>query len=296
MTPPLTDASDAGRLTKHRFASVHGRGVFYREAGDPAEPTIILLPGLPSGSQMFRELIPALSDSFHVVAPDYIGFGHSDAPSNTEFEYTFDNLTRHVTGLIDVLGLTSYILYMQDYGGPIGCRIFTERPDAVKGLVVQNANSYVEGIGDPLRDALAPLWESRTDATEAPGREFLGPASTKYQWLVGARAEENINPDNWVLDQALLDRPGTQDYQVDLLEDYKSNVARYDDLHVAFREHQPKTLILWGKNDPIFVAAGAEAYKRDLPDAKLVWLDAGHFVLDENTAQVAREIKAFFAA
>ena len=303
MTMTREDAShstkhreDASHPTKHRYASVKGRRIFYREAGDPAAPTILLLPGLPSGSQMFRDLIPALSDRFHVVAPDYVGFGHSDAPPNTEFEYTFDNLTAHVTGLIDELGLTSYILYMQDYGGPVGSRIFVERPDAVKGLVVQNANAYVEGVGAPLKDALTPLWENRTAATEAAGREFLGKESTKHQWLVGAKDDENINPDHWVLDQAFLDRPGTQDYQVDLLADYKNNVARYDDLHVAFRKHQPPTLILWGKNDPIFIPPGAEAYKRDLPDAKLVWLDAGHFVLDENTPLVAREIKAFFPA
>nr|WP_294167206.1 alpha/beta hydrolase [uncultured Sphingomonas sp.] len=292
---PQTNGADADLATKYRYAAVHGRQVFYREAGDPSAPTIILLAGLPSGSQMYRDLISALSDRFHVIAPDYIGFGHSEAPSNQEFDYTFDNLTAHVTGLIDELGLTSYLLYMQDYGGPVGCRIFVQRPDAVAGLVVQNANAYVEGVGAPLKDALTPLWENRTAETEAPGREFLGAESTMQQWLVGARDEENINPDNWVLDQALLDRPGTQDYQVDLLADYKSNVARYDDLHVAFREHQPKTLILWGKNDPIFIPPGAEAYQRDLPDAKLVWLDAGHFVLDENTPQVAREIKAYFA-
>ncbi|QXQ06173.1 alpha/beta hydrolase [Sphingosinicellaceae bacterium] len=291
----LTDHPRESGLTKHRYASVHGRRVFYREAGDPSARTIILLPGLPSGSQMFRDLIPALTSRFHVIAPDYIGFGHSDAPRNTEFEYSFDNLTTHVTGLIDVLGLASYIIYMQDYGGPIGCRIFTQRPEAVAGLIFQNANSYLEGVGDPLTDTLTPLWTKRTAATEAPGREFLKLASTRYQWLVGAKDEENINPDNWVLDQALLDRPGTLDYQVDLLEDYKSNIARYDDLHLAFREHQPKTLIIWGKNDPIFIAPGAEAYKRDLPDARLVWLDAGHFVLDENTPQVAREIETFFA-
>jgi pimeloyl-ACP methyl ester carboxylesterase len=185
---------------------------------------------------------------------------------------------------------------MQDYGGPVGFRIFTARPDQVKGFVIQNANAYIEGVGDSPRQALMPLWEKRDATTEGPAREFVSLAGIKFQWLVGAKNEENINPDNWIFDQALLDRPGTQDYQVDLLENYKSNVALYDNWQAAFREHQPKTLIIWGKHDPFFIPPGAEAYMRDLPAAKLVWLDAGHFVLDENAETVAREIKATFAA
>jgi pimeloyl-ACP methyl ester carboxylesterase len=281
--------------TLHRTATVNGRKVFYREAGDPAAPTILLLHGLPTSSQMYRDLIPALADRFHLIAPDYIGFGHSDAPSNAEFSYTFDNLTAQVTGLIDHLGLTSYILYMQDYGGPVGFRIFTQRPSQVKGFIIQNANAYMEGVGDPPKQALLPLWENRNAETEKPAREFVGLEGTKFHWLVGAKNEENINPDNWVFDQALLDRPGTQDYQVDLLENYKTNVALYPTWQAGFRQYKPKTLIVWGKRDPFFTPAGAESYLKDLPDAKLVWLDSGHFVLDENAPQVAREIKAVFA-
>ncbi|WP_010188520.1 alpha/beta fold hydrolase [Sphingomonas sp. PAMC 26605] len=282
--------------TQHKYATVNGRKVFYREAGDPSAPTILLLHGLPTSSQMFRDLIVDLADRFHLIAPDYIGFGHSDAPSNTEFKYTFDNLTAHVTGLIDVLGLKSYILYMQDYGGPVGFRIFAERPSAVTGFVIQNANAYMEGFGEPPKEALGPLWEARTPETEKPARAFVSLESTMHHWLVGARDEANINPDNWVLDQALLDRPGVQDFQVDLLEDYKNNAAKYDAWHSAFRQGKPKTLIIWGKHDPFFIEAGARAFLTDLPDAKLVWLDAGHFVLDENHTQVADEIKAVFAA
>jgi pimeloyl-ACP methyl ester carboxylesterase len=279
----------------HRTATVNGLKVFFREAGDPTSPTILLLHGLPTSSQMFRDLIPALADRFHLVAPDYIGFGHSDAPSNTQFAYTFDNLAAHVGGLVDALSLKSYILYMQDYGGPIGFRLFTQNPDRVKGFIIQNANAYMEGVGDPPKQALLPLWEKRTPETEKPARDFVSLEGTKFHWLAGARDEAAINPDNWVLDQTLLDRPGTQDYQVDLLENYKTNVGLYPEWQAAFRKHKPRTLILWGKRDPFFTPQGAEGYLKDIPDAKLIWLDSGHFVLDENAPRVANEIKAVFA-
>ncbi|CCD96575.1 putative alpha/beta-Hydrolases superfamily [Bradyrhizobium sp. ORS 375] len=281
--------------TRHRTATVHGRSVFYREAGDPTAPTILLLHGLPTSSQMFRDLIPALADRFHLVAPDYIGFGHSDAPDRSAFTYTFDNLAAHVAGLVDVLGLDSYILYMQDYGGPVGFRLFTQRPERVTGFILQNTNAYMEGVGEAPKKVLLPLWESRTPQTEAPARELLSLEGTKFQWLVGARNPDAVNPDNWILDQALLDRPGTQDYQLDLLENYKTNVALYPQWQAAFRAHSPKTLIVWGQHDPFFTPPGARAYLNDLSDVKLVWLDAGHFVLDENTPKVAAEIKAVFA-
>ena len=244
---------------------------------------------------MFRELIPALADRFHLIAPDYLGFGHSDAPPRSAFDYTFDNLAGHVSGLVDVLGLDAYILYMQDYGGPIGFRVFSERPERVEGFVIQNTNAYLEGVGDAPKQALGPLWTKRTPESERPARDFISLEGTKFHWLVGARDPTAINPDNWVLDQAFLDRPGTQDYQVDLLENYKTNIALYPEWQAAFRKHRPQTLIVWGKNDPFFIQAGARAYLNDLPDAKLVWLDSGHFVLDENTPQVAAEIKAVFA-
>lgn len=281
--------------TFHRTATVNGRKIFYREAGDPTAPTILLLHGLPTSSQMFRELIPALADRFHLVAPDYIGFGHSDAPSRNEFHYTFDNLAAQVAGLIDTLGLKSYILYMQDYGGPVGFRLFTQHPERVKGFIIQNANAYLEGVGDAPKQVLLPLWEKRTPQSEKPARDFVSLEGTKFQWLVGAKNPEAINPDNWTLDQAFLDRPGTQDYQVDLLENYKTNLALYPQWQAAFRQHKPKTLIVWGKHDPFFIPPGARAYLTDLPEAKLVWLDSGHFVLDENNTQVAAEIKAAFA-
>lgn len=280
----------------YRHATVSGHKIFYREAGNPDAPTILLLHGFPSSSFMYRDLIPALADRFHVIAPDYIGFGQSDAPPANEFAYTFDSLTDHVTGLIDQLGLKSYVLYMQDYGGPVGFRILTQRPDAVTGLIVQNTNAYLDGVGDMPKAVFLPLWEKRTPETETAARGFLKPETTQFQYTVGAKNPEAISPDNWLYDQALLDRPGTDAYQLDLLENYKTNVGLYDTWHAAFREHLPKTLIVWGKHDPFFVPAGAEAFLRDLPQAKLVWLDAGHFVLDENAPQVAAEIKAMFAA
>jgi len=280
---------------RYRSATVHGRKVFYRQAGDPTAPAVVLLHGFPTSSHMFRDLIPALTDRFHVIAPDYIGFGQSDAPSHEEFDYTFDNLTRHVTGLIDQLKLKSYILYMQDFGGPVGFRIFAERPSDVAGFVIQNTNAYMEGVGDMPKQIFLPFWEKRDVKSEAAARQFLAPETTKFQYLVGAKNPEAISHDNWVIDQALLDRPGTDEYQLDLLEDYKTNVAAYDSWHQAFATHRPKTLIVWGKDDPFFIPAGAEAYKKDLPDAKLVWLEAGHFVLDENAPRVAQEIKTMFA-
>ena len=294
MSTTQNNKTGISNRTHYRYATVKGRKVFYREAGDPSAPTVLLLHGLPTSSQMFRDLMPLLADQFHLIAPDYIGFGHSDAPSNTEFKYTFDNLSAHIAGLVDVLGLKSYILYMQDYGGPVGFRLFANSPEKVKGFIIQNTNAYMEGVGEPPKQVLMPLWENRNPETEKPAREFVSFDGTKFHWLVGTKDEENINPDNWILDQALLDRPGIQDAMVDLLENYKTNVASYDAWQAAFRQYKPKTLIVWGKNDPFFIPAGAEAYKKDLPDAKLVWLDGGHFVLDEYANDVAREIKSFF--
>jgi pimeloyl-ACP methyl ester carboxylesterase len=280
---------------RYRTASIDGHTVFYREAGDAAAPAVLLLHGFPASSHMFRDLIPLLADRFHVIAPDYIGFGQSDSPSHTDFAYNFETLAASVKGLIDHLGLNSYVLYMQDFGGPVGFRIFAERPGQIAGFVIQNTNAYMEGVGDMPRQIFLPLWEKRDAASEAGARQFLEAGTTKFQYLVGARDPEAISPDNWTIDQALLDRPGVHLAQLDLLEDYKTNVAAYDAWHTAFRTYQPRTLIIWGQNDPFFIPAGAEAYLRDLPDARLVWLDAGHFVLDENAERVAAEIKAEFA-
>jgi pimeloyl-ACP methyl ester carboxylesterase len=282
--------------TTYRTADVLGRKLFYREAGNLNAPAIVLLHGFPTSSFMFRDLIPRLAEKFHVIAPDYIGFGQSEAPSAQDFAYSFDNLTAHVSGLIDRLGLKTYVLYMHDYGGPIGFRLFAARPEAVTGFVIQNTNAYLEGVGEMPKQVFLPLWEKRDATTEAAARGFLAPQTTEFQYMVGAKNPAAISPDNWTYDQALLDRPGTDAYQLDLLADYKTNVASYEAWHAAFRAHQPKTLVVWGKHDPFFIEDGAKAYLRDLPDAKLVWLDAGHFVLDENAEQVAAEIVSTFAS
>ncbi|WP_421839461.1 alpha/beta fold hydrolase [Novosphingobium sp.] len=279
----------------YNYTAVNGRRMFYREAGNPALPTIVLLHGFPTSSFMFRNLIPLLADRFHVIAPDYIGFGQSDAPSAREFDYTFDNLTTHVAGLIDQLGLTSYVLYMQDFGGPVGFRLFTDRPEAVRGFVIQNTNAYLEGVGEPAAKVFLPLWEERNAETEAGARMFLAAGTTQFQYLVGARNVAAISPDNWTHDQALLDRPGTDANMLNLLVDYQTNVVAYESWHAAFRAYAPQTLIVWGRNDPFFTPAGAEAFRQDLPEAELVWLDSGHFVLDENAPQVAGEIIRAFA-
>ncbi len=287
-------AAPAVAVVQYRTADVDGQKVFYREAGGPKAPVIVLLHGFPSSSHMYRDLIPRLADRFHVIAPDYIGFGYSAAPSPAEYRYTFDNLAKAVQGLLDQIGVRDAVYYMQDYGGPIGLRLATAHPERVKGLVVQNANAYIEGIGQPLADVFQPLWKDRNATTEAVARGFLKAETTQFQYTSGARKAAALNPDAWTHDQALLDRPGNDAIQLALFVDYQNNVGLYDAWHDYFRKHQPKMLIAWGKGDPLFVPAGAEAYKKDLPRARLVWLEGGHFALEENAAEVAALIKQNF--
>ena len=277
-----------------RTAMVGGHKVFYREAGNPKAPAIVLLHGFPSSSHMYRDLIPRLANRFRVVAPDYVGFGYSAAPPPSEYGYTFDNLAKSVQGLLDQIGVRDAIFYMQDYGGPIGLRLATAHPERVKGLVIQNANAYLEGVGKPVADVFLPLWKERNPSTEAAARGFLKPETTRFQYLHGARNAAALNPDAWTHDQALLDRPGNDAIQLALFVDYQNNIGLYDAWHDYFRKHQPRTLIAWGKGDPLFVPAGAEAYRKDLSKAKLVWLDGGHFALEENAAEVAALIKQSF--
>ena len=281
--------------THHRTATVDGRKIFYREAGDPASPTIVLLHGFPSSSLMFRELIPALADRFHLVAPDFVGFGHSEAPPREAFDYTFESLTASVRGLLEQLKISACIFYVHDIGGPVAFRLFEETPDMVQGFVIQNANTYEEGVAEDAKQALGPLWTHRDAETEKSARIFMAPDYIEHLWKTGAQDESRIQPDNWLIDQALMSRPGTEAYMLDIVEDLKTNAPRYPAWQAVFREHKPKTLILWGDKDPLFIPPGAKGYLRDVPDAKLVWLDAGHFVLDENLDIVATEIRAAFA-
>lgn len=288
MSAPVTSSANA---TRYRRAQVRGRTVFYREAGQADAPAIVLLHGFPSSSHMFRDLIPLLADRFRVIAPDYIGFGHSDAPSVEDFSYTFDNLAAHVQGLLDQIGVTQAIFYMQDYGGPVGMRLATAHPERVQGLVVQNANAYMEGLTPAVAAVFMPLWE-RGDETGA--RSMLAAETTRFQYTEGASDPAALNPDAWLHDQALLDRPGSPARQMALFRDYQNNVPLYDSWHAYFRQHQPKTLVAWGKGDPFFGVPGAEAYKRDLKNIRVELLDSGHFALEEDAVRVAELIKQTF--
>jgi pimeloyl-ACP methyl ester carboxylesterase len=282
-------------MTTFQHATVNGLKLFYREAGSKTSPTIVLLHGFPSSSHMFRDLIPQLAEQFHVIAPDYIGFGYSDAPTVDDFEYTFDNLAAHVEKLLfGVLGLKKFSIYVQDYGAPIGYRIASQHQDAIEGIVVQNGNAYVEGIGAAF-DPMKPFWVNRNAETEKPVRELLKKETTIFQYTHGTKDPSRINPDSYTMDQLFLDRPGNDAIQLNLLHNYQSNLTRYDGWHEFFRSKQPKTLIVWGKNDPFFTVEGAEAYLRDIPNAELHLLDTGHFALEDSSEFIAQQIVKFFA-
>jgi len=283
-------------MITHRTVDIDGLNVFVREAGDKNASTIVLLHGFPSSSHMFRDLIPLLADRFRVVAPDMIGFGYSDAPPVGRFEYTFDNLAAVTRKVLDRLEVSSYVLYLHDYGGPIGLRLASAAPERVRGLVVQNANAYMEGVSEAVAGLFLPLWKERNAETVAAARGFLTAEATKMQYTAGARDVASLNPDAWTLDQARLDRPGIADAQLALFIDYEKNVAAYDAWHAYFRKQQPRTLVLWGKGDPFFLAAGAQAYKRDLRDAEIEFLDGGHFALEEHAPSIAKHIIRVFGA
>ena len=276
----------------YKTITIDGLEVFYREAGPSTGPVVLLLHGFPTSSHMFRNLIPALADTFHVVAPDYPGFGNSSMPAVHEFDYTFDNLALVVETFTERLGLTRYTLYLQDYGAPIGFRLAAKHPQRVEALVIQNGNAYEEG----LRDFWKPLrayWQDRSDTNAAALRKFLELDATKWQYTHGVRRPEAISPDNWVIDQYLLDRPGNKEIQLQLFHNYASNLVRYPEWQAYFRRHQPPTLIVWGKNDQIFPAEGAHPYKRDLNSLEFHLLDTGHFALEEDHTVIAGLMRRF---
>ena len=280
-------------MTTYHHANVRGHRLFYREAGSKDSPTIVLLHGFPSSSHMFRELIPQLADKFHVIAPDYVGFGYSDAPSVQDFEYTFDNLAAYVEDLLfENLGLKQFSLYVQDYGAPVGYRIASKHPDAIQSIVVQNGNAYVEGIGGAF-DPMKPFWANRNSETEKPVRDLLTKKMTMFQYTHGVKDPAQISPDAYTLDQLFLDRPGNAAIQLDLLYNYQSNVALYERWHEYFRNRQPRMLIVWGKNDPFFTVEGAKAYQRDLPKAELHLIDTGHFALADSSGFIAERMREF---
>jgi len=280
-------------MTTYHHVKVRGRNLFYREAGSKASPTIVLLHGFPSSSHMFRELIPQLADKFHVIAPDYLGFGYSDAPNVQEFEYTFDNLAAHVEDLLfGNLGLKHFSIYVQDYGAPIGYRIASKHPDAIQSIIVQNGNAYVEGIGGAF-DPMKPFWANRNSDTERPVRSLLTKETTIFRYTHGVPDPDRISPDSYTVDQYYLDRPGNAAIQLDLLYNYQSNLALYDRWHEYFRKRQPRILILWGKNDPFFTIEGAQAYQRDLPKAELHLINTGHFALEDFSGFIAERMRKF---
>jgi len=282
-------------MTTYQHATVNGLKLFYREAGSRTFPTIVLLHGFPSSSHMFRDLIPQLADKFHIIAPDYPGFGYSDAPDTTSFEYTFDNLAAQIEELLfNVLGLKKFSIYVQDYGAPVGYRIAYKHQDAIEGIIVQNGNAYIEGIG-PGFDAMKPFWANRNAETEKPVRELVKKETTIFQYTHGVQDVSRISPDAYTFDQLFLDRPGNDAIQLNLLHNYQSNLTKYDGWHEFFRNKQPKTLIVWGKNDPFFTVPGAQAYLRNLPKAELHLLDTGHFALEDSSEFIAQQIIKFFA-
>jgi pimeloyl-ACP methyl ester carboxylesterase len=282
-------------MATFQHANVRGLKIFYREAGSKASPTLVLLHGFPSSSHMFRDLIPRLVDKFHVIAPDYVGFGYSDAPDAGKFDYTFDNLAAYIEELLfGVLGLEKFSIYVQDYGAPVGYRIASKHQDAIEGIVVQNGNAYAEGIGAAF-DPMKPFWAHRNAETEKPVRELLKKETTIFQYTHGTKDVSRISPDSYTVDQLFLDRPGNDVIQLSLLHNYQSNLALYDGWHEFFRNKQPKTLIVWGKNDPFFTVEGAQGYLRDIPKAELHLLDTGHFALEDSSEFIAQQIIRVFA-
>jgi len=286
-----TETENPSRVT-YNTVKVDGLDIFYREAGDKQSPTLLLLHGFPTSSHMFRNLIPALADKYHLVAPDYPGFGQSTMPKVNEFDYTFDRLADVIDKFTQQLSLKAYSLYVQDYGAPVGYRLASRHPERVQALIVQNGNAYEEG----LRDFWVPFkayWQDKSEANAAKLRPFFELGATKWQYTHGTRKPNNQNPDNWTHDQALLDRVGNKEIQLQLFYDYGSNPKLYPSWHAYFRKHQPPTLIVWGKNDLIFPAEGAAPYKRDFKNVETHLLNTGHFALEEEGDQIARLIRSF---
>ena len=277
---------------RYRTVKIDGQEIFYREAGPKDAPVILLLHAFPTSSHMFRNLIPALADKYRVIAPDYPGYGNSSMPSPTEFEYSFDNLAKVVDKFTEAVGAEKFTLYVQDYGAPIGFRIASAHPERITGLVIQNGNAYEEG----LRDFWVPFkayWKEQSAENKAALTPYFELAATKWQWTHGIKDAATISPDTWTLDQAGMDRPGNKEIQLALFMSYGTNPPLYPKWQEYFRTQQPPTLIVWGKNDFIFPAEGAEPYKRDLRNIDLNLLDTGHFALEEQGGVIAEKIRTF---
>ncbi|MDH3668154.1 MAG: alpha/beta hydrolase [Paracoccaceae bacterium] len=290
---PAVDAS-IGAIPEVAFrkAVVDGVEIAYREAGDPDRPTVLLLHGFPTSSHMFRNLIPALAGRYHVIAPDYPGYGASAMPAAQDFDYSFANIARLMTALLDQKGVGRYAAYVMDYGAPVGYRMFAENPDRVTGFVIQNGNAYAEGLRE-FWDPIKAYWADPSKENGDALRGVFTIDTTKWQFTVGTRNPGAISPDNFWHVQYLLDRPGNQEIQLALFLDYGTNLAEYPKWQALFREHQPPALLMWGKNDPIFPEEGAHPYKRDLKNLEFHLLDTGHFALEEDGALIAERMLAF---
>jgi pimeloyl-ACP methyl ester carboxylesterase len=288
--------SDRSALTvpviHYKKVNIDGVNVFYREAGPADAPVLLLLHGFPTSSHMFRNLIPLLADRYRVIAPDYPGYGQSDAPDRSEFDYTFANLANVIEKLAVALEATKYSMYVMDYGAPIGYRLALKHPERVQALIVQNGNAYTEGLA-AFWDPIKAYWADKSQAKREALAHLVTLDLTKFQYTDGVSDTSRISPDNWVVDQAMLDRPGNREIQLDLLGNYGSNVPLYPDFQAFFRQYQPPTLIVWGKNDVIFPEPGAHPYLRDLPAAELHILDSGHFALEDKLDVMAPLIRDF---
>jgi pimeloyl-ACP methyl ester carboxylesterase len=313
-SPPLERSAPESQV-RYRTTEIDGLEIFYREAGSPDAPTLLLLHGFPTSSHMFRDLIPALADEYHLIAPDYPGYGNSSMPAVDEFDYTFDRFAEIVDKLTVKLGLDRYSLYLMDYGAPVGFRLATAHPERVETLIVQNGNAYDEGLDNDFWEPIKAYWKNRGAVNQGLDNDFwknvkaaykqpemanedalrflVTFGATKWQYTNGARNQEAISPDNWHVTQRLLDRPGNEAIQLQLFYDYGSNPPRYPAWQAYLREHQPPTLIVWGAKDEIFPAAGAHPYRRDLEKVETHLLDTGHFALEEDGAVIADHIRDF---
>jgi pimeloyl-ACP methyl ester carboxylesterase len=279
----------------HRYATIDGHRLFFREAGDPGAPALVLLHGFPTSSYMFRHLVPALADRYHVIAPDHLGFGLSDAPDVEEFDYTFDALTALTTGLLRTLGIDRYAMYVQDYGAPIGWRLALQDPAAITTIISQNGNGYDAGFVESFWKVVWDYQTQQTAETEVAVRQFLTLDATRWQYLTGVADETLVDPESWYHDYALISRPGNDKVQLKLLLDYATNAPLYPRLHEYLRASRVPLLAVWGRGDEIFGPAGAHAFAEDLPDAEIHLLDGGHFLLESALDEVTGLIRVFLA-
>ena len=280
---------------RFKTVDVDGLKLFYREAGDPARPTVLLLHGFPSASHMFRDLIPELAGRYHVIAPDLPGFGMSERPARGKFAYTFDNLAKVIDRATEILGLETFAIYVFDYGAPVGFRLAAKHPERITAIVSQNGNAYEEGLSDGWNPIRA-YWQDASPANRDALRAFLTPESTAWQYTHGVPDVAAVSPDGYTLDSFYLARPGVDDLQLDLFGDYQSNVALYPLFQNYFRTRKPPFLAVWGRNDPFFLPPGAEAFKRDIPGAVVRFFDTGHFALETHAAEIGAAMREFLAA